>query len=101
MRPHIVFNTRVVSAEWDTEQQLYHVRVQALQDSDGNKLAMQEYTVDAEVVVSAIGILEQPRFPDIQGLEDFKGQWFHSAQWDHSVQLTGKRVAVIGSGGSA
>ncbi|KZP31892.1 FAD/NAD(P)-binding domain-containing protein [Athelia psychrophila] len=97
LRPHITFNTHVVGAEWDAAQQLYHVRVQTLRDDD----VMEERVVDAEVVISAIGILEQPRFPDIEGLGAFKGEWFHSARWEHDVELKGKRVAVIGSGSSA
>ncbi|MFJ1458353.1 flavin-containing monooxygenase [Nocardia sp. N2S4-5] len=55
----------------------------------------------ADVVVSAVGQLSRPRLPDIPGRETFAGPSFHSALWDHSVELTGKRVAVIGTGASA
>ncbi|WP_280317357.1 flavin-containing monooxygenase [Nocardia wallacei] len=58
-----------------------------------------DYTAD--VVVSAVGQLSRPRLPDIPGRETFAGPAFHSARWDHSVELTGKRVAVIGTGASA
>ena len=54
-----------------------------------------------DVVVSATGQLSRPRWPDIDGLDSFAGPVFHSAEWDHSVDLTGKRVASIGAGASA
>lgn len=57
--------------------------------------------IEAAAVISAVGQLNQPRYPDIPGREDFKGPSFHSARWDHGVDLTGRRVAVIGSGASA
>ena len=59
----------------------------------------QEYV--AQFVISGAGGLHIPSLPDIPGLEDFRGPAFHTAQWDHSVDLTGKRVAVIGTGASA
>ncbi|MDO9497461.1 MAG: NAD(P)/FAD-dependent oxidoreductase [Nocardioides sp.] len=58
-------------------------------------------TYDAEVVVSAVGQLSNPVIPDLPGAETFAGPAFHSAQWRHDVDLTGKRVAVIGTGASA
>ncbi|NIP15870.1 MAG: NAD(P)-binding domain-containing protein [Pseudomonadales bacterium] len=54
-----------------------------------------------DVVISATGILHHPATPDIEGLDDFAGECFHSARWDHSVTLTGKRVGVIGTGSTA
>lgn len=58
-----------------------------------------EYT--AKVVVTAVGALCEPNLPPIAGIEGFKGEIFHSAQWNHDVSLDGKRVAVIGTGASA
>lgn len=55
----------------------------------------------ADVLVSAAGPLSTPKLPDIKGISSFKGRLFHSAQWDHDYDLTGKRVAVIGTGASA
>jgi cation diffusion facilitator CzcD-associated flavoprotein CzcO len=52
-------------------------------------------------VVLAVGPLNVPSIPKLNGIESFTGQSFHSAQWDHSVDLTGKKVAVIGTGASA
>lgn len=51
-----------------------------------------------DFLVAATGILREPRYPDIAGLEDFHGPVMHSARWDHSFDPAGKRVAVIGTG---
>jgi cation diffusion facilitator CzcD-associated flavoprotein CzcO len=56
---------------------------------------------DADVIVLATGQLHQPAFPRIEGIDAFAGHSFHSARWDHDYALTGKRVAVIGTGASA
>ena len=58
-------------------------------------------TVEAEVVVSAIGMFNGLTFPEIDGLDSFDGTMFHSAQWDRDHDLAGERVAVIGSAASA
>ncbi|MGY4816431.1 flavin-containing monooxygenase [Pseudomonas chlororaphis subsp. piscium] len=55
----------------------------------------------AALLISATGQLSRPALPRIEGMQAFKGQVFHSANWDHSYSLTGKRVAVIGTGASA
>ena len=52
----------------------------------------------ADVVIAATGVLHHPRYPDIQGTSEFEGAVFHSAKWDHSVPLDGKRIAIIGTG---
>jgi cation diffusion facilitator CzcD-associated flavoprotein CzcO len=56
---------------------------------------------EADVVIAATGVLHHPRYPDIEGLEDFAGACFHSARWDHDVALEGARVGVIGTGSTA
>ncbi|HTK67448.1 MAG TPA: NAD(P)/FAD-dependent oxidoreductase [Pseudonocardia sp.] len=56
---------------------------------------------DGDALILATGQLHQPAYPPIPGIEDFAGHSFHSAQWDHDYDLTGKRVAVIGTGASA
>jgi len=53
-----------------------------------------------DVLITATGVLHIPEYPSISGLDAFKGRIFHSAGWDHSVDLRGKRVAVIGNGSS-
>ena len=57
--------------------------------------------LEADVLITACGQLQRASIPDIPGLERFRGPMFHSAHWDHDVDLTGKRVAVIGTGASA
>ena len=52
----------------------------------------------ADVIIAATGVLHHPSVPEIPGLSDFGGRYFHSARWDHSVALQGKRVGVIGNG---
>jgi len=58
-------------------------------------------TLTADFLVTAVGQLSRPSIPDLPGRETFAGPAFHSAQWDHDVDLTGKRVAVVGTGASA
>ena len=59
-------------------------------------------TYEADFMISATGILHHPAFPDIDGLNDFKGEMFHTAQWNHDVKIEkGKRVGVIGTGSTA
>jgi cation diffusion facilitator CzcD-associated flavoprotein CzcO len=54
-----------------------------------------------DIVVTATGVLHRPVLPDIPGLESFEGNAFHSARWDHSIDLTGKRVGIVGTGSTA
>ena len=56
--------------------------------------------LSADVVVCAVGLFGSPKLPDIAGLADFGGALMHTAQWDRDIDLTGKRVAVIGTGAS-
>ncbi|MDX6699316.1 MAG: hypothetical protein QOE65_2713 [Solirubrobacteraceae bacterium] len=86
--PHIRFQTTVQSAEWDDAAQRWRIATSA-----------GELTADA--LVSASGGLSDPKTPDIPGIEDFRGEIFHSAAWNHDHDLTGERVAVVGTGASA
>ncbi|KAJ7221365.1 hypothetical protein GGX14DRAFT_429489 [Mycena pura] len=90
---NIVFNRKVVSAQWDARAQQYSILTE---DLNGTKVVM-----TAAILVSAVGVLEIPRFPDIPGISRFAGDSFHSARWNNKVSLAGKRVAVIGGGASA
>jgi cation diffusion facilitator CzcD-associated flavoprotein CzcO len=83
-----VFDTELERAAWDDEAQAWRCRT-----SSGE--------VVAKTLVTGTGGLSEPRLPDIAGIRDFEGALFHSARWDHSVDLAGKRVAVIGTGASA
>jgi cation diffusion facilitator CzcD-associated flavoprotein CzcO len=90
LEPYIVLNTEVVEAEWVESAQAYRVM---LQNDKGIRS-----TVAANIVISAAGVLHIPRLPNIPGIDTFKGNLFHSSRWDASVDLVGKRVAVIGNG---
>ncbi|KAJ6566991.1 hypothetical protein B0H19DRAFT_1258157 [Mycena capillaripes] len=90
---NIIFNRKVVSAQWDVRAQKYDI---ITEERDGRLVSL-----TASILVSAIGLLEVPKFPEIPGISGFRGSSFHSARWDNSVALAGKRVAVIGSGASA
>ncbi|MDT4956526.1 MAG: hypothetical protein QOD31_325, partial [Pseudonocardiales bacterium] len=83
-----LFDTEVTSAQWDAEAE------QWLVETTAGGFA-------ADVVVAAIGALCEPALPDIKGIETFQGEVFHSSRWNHDSDLTGKRVAVIGTGASA
>jgi cation diffusion facilitator CzcD-associated flavoprotein CzcO len=87
--PHIRLKTRLREALWDEAQSLWHV------------VAGEGMRIDARVLVSGIGALHVPNYPDLPGIGRFAGTAFHSATWDASVQLEGKNVAVIGTGASA
>ncbi|KAF9466624.1 hypothetical protein BDZ94DRAFT_1251379 [Collybia nuda] len=91
--PHITFNRMVTAARWDSEKNIYHITTQ------DTKTGAQVSTT-AHILISALGILEVPKLPDIPGMSDFKGSMFHSARWV-DIPMTGKRVAVIGNGASA
>lgn len=86
---HIRFGTHVDRAHWDDAEMRWHVF-----SKDGQEFVTQ-------YLISGAGGLHVPLIPDFEGLDQFGGAAFHSAQWDHSVDLTGKRVAVIGTGASA
>jgi 4-hydroxyacetophenone monooxygenase len=93
LRDHIRFGTEVAGAQWDEERSVWTL---ALRDGDGR-----ESSLEADVVVSAVGQLNRPKMPDIPGIDRFDGPSFHSAEWNASVELAGRRVAVIGTGASA
>ncbi|HEX4446851.1 MAG TPA: NAD(P)/FAD-dependent oxidoreductase [Polyangiaceae bacterium] len=86
--PHIRFDHAVKNAIWDEDARKWRIET-----SRG------AFVVD--VMIGAAGALSEPATPKLRGLEQFQGPAFHSARWDHSVDLTGKRVAVIGTGASA
>lgn len=85
---HILFSTELEAARWDAAAGVWR-----LSTSTGE--------LTARVLVSGHGPLVDPVWPSIPGLESFAGPRFHTAQWDHSVDLDGKRVAVIGTGASS
>lgn len=89
LRPHLRLNTRVTSLEWDERTGRY-----VLTTDRGDR---GEY----HAVISAVGLLNVPNYPDWPGLDEFTGISFHTARWEHEHDLTGKTVAVVGTGSTA
>lgn len=81
----------------------YRKEVVRCEHSNGGwKLTMSDGSQDeADFIIPASGVLHHPAYPDIPGLDRFGGPAFHSARWDHSVPLSGRRVGVVGTGSSA
>jgi 4-hydroxyacetophenone monooxygenase len=92
LRDSIRFGTEVVSATWSDDDGRWSVVV---------RTPTGEATLSANAVISAVGQLNRPHYPEIPGVGAFAGPAFHSARWRHDVDLSGKRVAVIGTGASA
>ena len=88
LMPHIRFGIEVEQADWDDAAQQWRLK------TSGGEMT-------ANAIASAAGPLSEPSIPDIPGLRDFKGTIFHSATWDHQHDLSGERVAVVGTGASA
>lgn len=89
LRSRLRLGTSIISADFDETTDLWSLRT-----SSGG-------TIRARFVVSAAGVLTQPKDPDIPGLERFTGRRMHTARWDHAYPLAGKRVGIIGTGASA
>lgn len=88
----VQWSSEVERAQWDNDSARWTVTVRR---ADGTV-----ETLSANALISAVGILSRPLIPDLPGLDRFAGPVFHSAQWDHSVDLSGQRVALIGAGAS-
>jgi cation diffusion facilitator CzcD-associated flavoprotein CzcO len=87
--PHCRFGVSVRSARWDEDEARWSLSLDTGE------------SVEAEVVVSAVGMFGDLRFPEIEGLDSFRGTRFHSAAWDWDHDLRGETVGVIGSAASA
>jgi 4-hydroxyacetophenone monooxygenase len=92
LRGTMEFGTEVESAEYDTAASCWRVRTRR-----AGAVSVDTY----DVVLTTVGQLNRPQFPSTPGLDTFAGPVFHSAQWRHDVDLTGRRVAVLGTGASA
>ena len=88
VRPHVRLGCAVESATWLEAERRWEL------ETSGGPLR-------ARVLVAGMGPLTEPRIPDIPGLESFEGEVWHSARWNHDVDLRGRRVASIGTGASA
>jgi cation diffusion facilitator CzcD-associated flavoprotein CzcO len=89
LRSRIAFGRTVERATWDDGSDCWEIET-----ADGS-LYRYRY------LVSGVGLLHRPNIPELAGLPEFRGRWFHSARWDHDYDLSGKRVAVVGTGASA
>jgi 4-hydroxyacetophenone monooxygenase len=89
VRRDIQFGTEVESIVWDDAANVWEIT--ATQHG-----AARSWRVNA--VISAVGLLSRPNIPAIEGLVDFRGRWFHTADWPSELDLTGRRVAVVGTG---
>ncbi len=89
IRPHLRCNTAVSEIGWDGTASRWRLTTAAGESHQ------------ADIVVSALGMLNVPKYPSIAGLDGFAGNVFHSSRWDHSCALRGRRIAVIGTGASA
>jgi len=86
-----LLNTPMLCADWDVDEELWWVRTGGAHPG----------VIEADALVLACGRLTEPAIPGIPGLESFPGPLFHSARWDHDVELAGLRVGVVGTGASA
>ncbi len=93
IRQHIRFNTEVTKSVYNEQTKSWQLTVKS---ADGN-----EEDFAANALISAVGQLNRAKWPDIDGIKSFRGEYCHSAQWNHNIDVTGKRVAVIGTGASA
>ncbi|GAB5453360.1 MAG: NAD(P)/FAD-dependent oxidoreductase [Halioglobus sp.] len=91
LRNRIVFNTQVTECAFDEARGIWRVTVE---DAAGSRV------IEANAVINAHGPLNRWKYPAIKGLQEFGGKLMHTAAWDHSVALEGKRVALLGTGAS-
>ena len=87
---HCLFETAVTELVWQEERSMWRVRVR---DAHGT-----ERTTEARFVLSAVGSLNLPRFPQIRGMETFDGPSFHSARWPQDLDISGTRFALANTG---
>ncbi len=93
-----------VAKKYDVERRLrFNTEITRARRRDGNwHLECGDETIDVvDIIISAAGVLHHPVYPDIEGLDDFAGEVFHSARWDHDVPLENRRIGIIGTGSTA
>ncbi|WP_293340006.1 NAD(P)/FAD-dependent oxidoreductase [Mycobacterium sp.] len=93
LRAHTRFRTEVEALWWDEDREQWQIR----SVSRDGELDI----THARVVITAAGYLNRPRWPDLEGRDTFAGTSIHSARWDPSLDLAGKRVAIVGAGCTA
>ncbi|KAK0130124.1 hypothetical protein ONS96_000651 [Cadophora gregata f. sp. sojae] len=96
---HIRFNSAVEEAQWDETTYTWKTKIARLGSKDSE--FGQSYTVTSDFLVSGVGQLNVPQYPNIQGLDSFTGKLMHSARWDWDYDLKDKKVGIIGNGATA
>ena len=93
---YVRFNSEVKAATWNETTQQWNIDVSVI----GGKAAEygEQYTISSDFLTCAIGQLNRPRYPNIEGVDTFAGKIMHSARWDWNYDLRGKRVGIIGTG---
>jgi cation diffusion facilitator CzcD-associated flavoprotein CzcO len=89
LRPHLRFGVSIVAAAYDETRTIWRLTTES-----GDVLT-------ARFVINAAGVLTRPKLPDIEGIDTFAGVKMHTSRWDHSIDLRGKKVGIIGTGASA
>ena len=98
--PHIRFGTTVTRATWDEDAQKWRIEATTVTRT-ATSTVTRTVTLSANILIGAAGALSEPAVPRLPGLEKFEGPAFHSARWNHDADLTGRNVAVVGTGASA
>jgi cation diffusion facilitator CzcD-associated flavoprotein CzcO len=93
------FNSAVEAATWDDEEKKWKVSVKVTGGKDAEYTPV--YTISADYLVSGMGQLNEPSYPSIPGLDSFERKVIHSARWDWSYPMEGKRIGIIGNGATA
>ena len=91
IRDNIEFNTEVLKMTWDDEAKVWKLGIQGPSGATEQQF---------NAVISCVGFLSRPQMPDIEGMDSFSGTLCHSAAWPDDLDITGKRVAIVGSGAS-
>lgn len=91
LRGHFLFNIECLGAEWISDEKKWMVKFR-------NIVSRAEFVRYATILISCVGILSLVKNVPFPGREDFKGEQFHTAQWNHNYDITGKRMAIIGNG---
>lgn len=90
LRDKIALNTALEDARWDEAKKQWVLQIK---HPDGS-----QETIQSNAVMSCSGLFSTPRLPEIPGIEDYQGEMFHTTNWNHDYDLTGKNVAIIGTG---
>lgn len=94
---HVRFNSSVEDTRWDDGAKKWRTRVTTAAGSKDAEFNP-EYTISSDFLVSAVGQLNVPQWPDIPGIDSFSGKKMHSARWDWSYDLADKKIAMVGNG---